>query len=96
MGIQMLVYSEVTLSVTRWHSNGTTPVSLIIFRKCVESFTYDLLCVEGGLRKGSTKLEMFSVGHPLADTIGLPVEAVIPLCIWGGKVYVWCFAFSVL
>ena len=43
--------SEVTSSVTRWKFNGTTPETLIIFRKCVVYFTYDLLCVERGLRK---------------------------------------------
>ena len=33
----------------------------------------------------STKAEMFSVGHPFADTIGLPGGGSVPLWIFGKK-----------
>ena len=34
------------------------------------SFKYDLLCVDGLLRKWSTNLDIFSVGQLFADTMG--------------------------
>ena len=48
------------------------PESLISFRKCVVSFTYNLLCVDRVLRKWSIDLDILSVGQPIADTIDLP------------------------
>ncbi len=36
------------------------------------SFTYDFSEKVVGLRKWSTNCEIFSVGEPFADTIGLP------------------------
>ena len=63
VGMQMFVYNEVMSSVTRYRSGGATPVSLIIFRKCVVFFTCDLLCVDGGLRKWSPKAEIFLWGN---------------------------------
>ena len=36
--------------------------------------------VVGGVRKLSTSCDIFSVGHPSADTIGLPGGGILPLC----------------
>ena len=40
--------------------------------------------VVGGVRKLSTSWELFFVGHPLADTIGLPGDGILPLCSFSG------------
>ena len=43
--------------------------------KSVVSFIYDLMNnVVGGVRKLSTNCDIFSVGQPLADTMGLPAK----------------------
>ena len=88
----MLVFKEVMSSVIRWLSVGTSTASLISFRKSVVSFPYDLLCVEGGLRKWSTNLDIFSVGHPLIDTMGLSGGGVIPLFFGESR----CLVFYIL
>ena len=51
-----------------------------LWRKSVVSFIYDLMNdVVGGVRKLSTNFEIFSVGQPLADTMGLPGAGITPL-----------------
>ena len=49
------------------------PIALIFLMKSVVFLTYERInCVVGGVRKLSTNCEIFSVGQPFADTIGLP------------------------
>ena len=62
------------------------PGFLIFLIKSVLSFTYDFVNnVVGGVRKLSISCEIFSVGHPLADTMGLPGGGILPLCIFGRR-----------
>ena len=49
------------------------------------SSAYDSISLTIELRKWSTKAEIFSVGQPLDDTIGLPGGGIIPLWILGRK-----------
>ena len=59
----MLVYNEDTSKETKIQFFGKVPSSCKMLRKCAVSFTYDLCDVEAGLRKKSTNLEIYSVGH---------------------------------
>jgi hypothetical protein len=68
----MFVYRELTSNVTRIQFWGKTPSSCTKFRKCAVSFIYDLYMVEAGFKKWYTNLDIFTVGHPFAVTMGLP------------------------
>ena len=68
----MLVYKEVTSSVTNRVPGGSGSNLLSLFKKSVVSRMNDGSEVAQGCRKQSTKREMFSVGAPFEDTIGLP------------------------
>ena len=59
-------------------------MSFILLRKSVASLAYDLVLDISGCRKVSTNADIFSVGQPLAETMGLP----------GGGVYFGAFVLS--
>ena len=47
-------------------------IFLTMSRKWVVSLMYDFISLTNGLRKKSTNSEILSVGHSLAETMGLP------------------------
>jgi hypothetical protein len=62
----ILVYMEVMSRVARILPSGTSPRSLRRLKQCVVSLTYDLIFLTVGLKKWSTKIEIFSVGEPFS------------------------------
>ena len=81
----MFVYRLHTSIETKILSGGTFPKSNISKIKCDVSLRYDLIFGINGFRKKSTNCEILSVGHSLADTIGLPGGAFGFLCILGSR-----------
>ena len=70
----MFAYSEEMSRVTRRHPGGNVHVGnpCNLFLKSVVSRMWNGNCVTQGCRKKLTELEMFSVGTPFEDTMGLP------------------------
>ena len=77
----IFVYKLETSRVARMVLVGSVPNLLRICSRWVVSFMNDLSWVVGGFKKWSTKLEIFSVGPSLPETIGRPFRGV--LCILG-------------
>ena len=66
------MYKEETSNVTIKVPGGSDGNLLSLFKKSVVSRIYDGSEVASGCKKQSTKREIFSVGAPFEDTIGLP------------------------
>ena len=77
--VGMLVYRDVTSSVTNRVPGGILPSVDIFCRKSVVSLMYDFVVLTRGWRKWSTNCDILSVGQPFADRIGLPGGGNIPL-----------------
>ena len=66
------MYKEETSNVIIKVPGGSGGSLLTLFKKSVFSRIYDESKVASGCKKQSTKREIFSVGAPFEDTIGLP------------------------
>ena len=71
--VSLLAYILVISRVARYQLGVPRfPILFKMFKKSVVSLMYDLRVLTIGLRKWSTKWNIFSVGDPLAEMIGLP------------------------
>ena len=59
--------------------------SIRIWRKWVVSFKYEWILGRYGLRKISMSDDIFSVGQPLAETMGRQGTGILFLCILGRR-----------
>ena len=66
------MYKEETSSVTIKVPGGSGSSLLSLFKKSGVSQIYDGNDVTSGCKKQSTKHEIFSIGAPFKNTVGLP------------------------
>ena len=73
----MLVYRPSTSRLKRKDPFGTFPILEIFKRKSFVSLIYDGNLCDIGFKKKSTNDEIFSVGQPFPETIGLPGGGIL-------------------